>query len=83
MTLTIYAGLAFFVAIAVFLTSEWVREPGAPAPDTPGLFAIAAGLLWPVVLVAALQFALCVTVLSRGRARNRLRPSSRILDRAA
>lgn len=54
----LYLVVAAAVAMATFLLSEWVRLPGASAPDHLGLMAVAAGLLWPVLAVGLAQFAL-------------------------
>ena len=58
----LYLVVAAAVAIATFLLSEWVRLPGASAPDHLGLMAVAAGLLWPVLAVGLAQFALVSAV---------------------
>lgn len=79
----VYAVVAWTVAVGVFLAGEWVRAPGSPAPDSPGLFAIAAGVLWPLLVVAGVQWALYSAVISRLRARDRVRASARVLNRTA
>jgi hypothetical protein len=79
----VYAGVALTVTVAMFLASEWMREPGSPAPDNPGLFAVTAGLLWPILLIAVVQCALYSTVLARLRARDRHRAAARVLNRTA
>ncbi len=61
----VYALVASAVPVAVFLASEWIREPGAPAADRPGLFAVAMGFLWPLLLIAVVQCALYAAVRSR------------------
>ncbi len=53
-----YAVVSVIVAVAAFLVSEWIREPGVPAPDRPGAVAAVAGILWPVLLIGAAQWAL-------------------------
>lgn len=61
-------GIAFYVSIAgivaagAFLASEWIRLPGAPAPDHPGLLSLVAGLLWPVLAVGLAQWAMVVAL---------------------
>jgi hypothetical protein len=79
----VYALVASAVAVAVFLASERIREPGAPAADRPGLFAVAMGLLWPLLLIAVVQCALYAAVRSQTRVRVRPRTSDRVLDLAA
>jgi hypothetical protein len=53
-----YVVVAVIVATAAFLVSEWIRRPGAPAPDRLGLVALVAGLLWPVLAVGLVQWAM-------------------------
>ncbi len=60
-----YFAVAVIAAAAVFLAAEWVREPGTRAPDHPGRTALAAGLLWPIVLVGLGQCALMVAAHNR------------------
>jgi predicted transporter len=52
-----YVVAAMIVAAAAFLMSEWIRLPGAPAPDRLGLVAVLAGLLWPLLAVGLVQWA--------------------------
>jgi hypothetical protein len=56
--IVLYLLIAVMASIAAFLFSEWLRRPGAPAPDHPGLVAALAGLLWPVLAVGLAQWAL-------------------------
>lgn len=63
--LSVYAALAIVAAVAVFLAAEWLREPGVPAPDCSGRCALAAGLLWPVIILGIAQWGLIVAVQSR------------------
>jgi hypothetical protein len=65
--IAVYAVLATVVAAAAFLFSEWIREPGTPAPDRPGLTALAAGLVWPVLVIGILQCLAVAAVESRLR----------------
>jgi len=65
MLITFYATVAMAVAAAAFLFSEWVREPGGSAPNSPGAVAIAAGLLWPVLAIGLVQWLLIAAVASR------------------
>ncbi len=36
--------VAVIVAVAAFFASEWIRLPGAPAPDRLGLVALQCGI---------------------------------------
>jgi hypothetical protein len=54
--------VAVIVAVAAFFASEWIRLPGAPAPDRLGLVALSAGLLWPVLVVGLAQWAVVAAV---------------------
>jgi hypothetical protein len=47
-----YVFVAMIVAAAAFLVSEWIRLPGAAAPDRLGLVAVLAVLSWPPLAVA-------------------------------
>lgn len=60
--IAIYAALATVAAVAVHLLAEWHRDPGVPAPDRPGLCAVAAGLLWPLLVLGIAQWGLVVAV---------------------
>ena len=64
----LYAATAIVVATALFLFAESLRAPGHPAPQHPGLYAVAMGLLWPVLLVAGAQYGM-VVALGRGLSR--------------
>ncbi len=64
----LYAAIAVVCAVAASTVAEWSREPGIPAPDHPYLLAAIAGLLWPVLLVGAIQIGLWVLVRNRARA---------------
>jgi hypothetical protein len=63
-SLGIYAALAVVAAVVVFLLGEWLREPEIAAPDCVGRCAIAAGLLWPVIVVGIGQWGLIAAVQS-------------------
>lgn len=71
-----YAVVAVIVAAAAFFVSEWIRLPGAPAPDRLGLVALSAGLLWPVLAVGLAQWAM-VAALHR-KLRREAAPAIRI-----
>lgn len=77
MGMGLYAAVAIVAAVAIFLLAEWLRMPGVPAPDNPALLAIVAGLLWPVLLVGAAQWAVIAGVASRMR---RTAPAVRVVS---
>lgn len=54
--IAVYGALALIVSVAAFLLSEWARQPEVPAPRRPGVLAIIAGLLWPVVVLGLLEW---------------------------
>ena len=64
---SLYAAVAVLAAITVFLLAEWFRMPGEPAPDNPGRYAVVAGLLWPVVVLAIAQCGVVAMVAARLR----------------
>lgn len=53
----VYASVAIIVAGGLFVWAGWVRERDAPGPDQPGWTALAAGVLWPVLVLALVQLA--------------------------
>jgi hypothetical protein len=67
MSITLYGTVAIAVAVAAFLFSEWIREPGGTKPDLPGALAVVAGLLWPALAVGFIQWLLIAFVASRIR----------------
>ena len=67
MWISVYAAAAVVVAIAAVVLAGRFRTPGVPAPDNPSLYAVLAGLLWPVVLVGVAQWALIAAVAERMR----------------
>lgn len=71
-----YLAVAVITAVAAFLIAEWTRQPGARAADHPGRAAMAAGLLWPVVLVGVAQCA--VVVMAHNKWAGRALPNNRI-----
>ena len=64
-----YAGLAVLVAMAAMVAGDWLRDRGVMAPERPELTAVIAGLLWPLLLVGALQAIALVAVRRTVRAR--------------
>ncbi len=60
MFFVLYMAVAAIAAVAAFLLAESVREPGETAPDRPVrvTFAAVAGLLWPVLAIGLVQWAL-------------------------
>jgi hypothetical protein len=67
MSITLYGSVAIAFAVAAFLFSESVREPGGAKPDRPGALAVVAGLFWPVFAVGFIQWLLIALVASRIR----------------
>lgn len=65
--IALYLGVATIFAVAAFLASEWIRLPGAPAPERTGLLAIVAGLLWPVLTIGLAQWCLLAAVHRKAR----------------
>ncbi len=73
-----YLIISMIVATAAFLASEWIRLPGAPAPDHTGALAVVAGLLWPVLAIGLVQWFLLAAV--HRKLRVRVAPVARIPD---
>ncbi|MFM9034146.1 MAG: hypothetical protein ACKOQ4_07635 [Mycobacterium sp.] len=65
----VYLAVALLCAAAVFLFAEWSREPGIAAPDNPGVLALVAGLLWPILVIGIAQLAGIAAARARIRAR--------------
>ena len=53
--LGLYIATALVVGVVLFVLAEFQRVPGTPPPRYPGICAFVAGLLWPLLLVAAAQ----------------------------
>jgi hypothetical protein len=68
--IALYGIVALAVAVIALVVAEWVREPGAPAPEHPGFFAALAGLLWPAVLIGLAQWGLIAAAASPERRAN-------------
>jgi hypothetical protein len=64
----LYAATAIVVTTALFLLTEFLRAPGHAAPRHPGRYVVAAGLVWPVLLVAGAQYGL-IAALGHGLSR--------------
>lgn len=81
--IALYAGVALACAFAAFLVAEWSRVPGMPAPGHPGVLALLAGLLWPVLVIGLAQLAAivaaraCVRAVARRRVTTEQREESR------
>lgn len=54
----LYLAVAIVVAAAILIGAEWLREPGAPAPDHTRVVGLFAGLLWPVLALGVLELSL-------------------------
>lgn len=68
----LYAAAAIVVGAALFLLAEFRRAPGQPAPQHPGRYAVAAGLLWPVLVIGAAQ---CGLIVALGHGLSRTAPA--------
>jgi hypothetical protein len=64
----LYATTAIVVTTALFLLTEFLRAPGHAGPRHPGQYAVVAGLLWPVLVVAAAQYGV-IAALGHGLSR--------------
>lgn len=76
--IVVYLGVALFCAAAVFLFAEWSREPGVTAPDNPGVLAVIAGLVWPVLILGIAQLA--AVAAARARLRAATEPVARVRE---
>lgn len=54
----LYTAAALVVGAALFVFAEFNRRPDTPAPQRPGLCAIAGGFLWPVLVLGVAQLGL-------------------------
>ena len=61
----LYAATALVVGAALFVLAEFHRDSGAAGPQRPGVHAMAAGFLWPVLLIALAQCGALVVVRRR------------------
>jgi hypothetical protein len=72
--LVVYAAAAMLLAPLIFVTAEWIGHDDHP----PGLhriwYAVLAALLWPVLAVGVVQFAVI------GSARRALRPRAGLIS---
>ena len=78
-----YAAIAVLVAAASIVMAEWARDAHVAAPDRPGMTAVVAGLLWPVLAVGLVQVLAVIGVrhgLRVGRQSARHRPESRMVS---
>lgn len=58
----VYVAIAIINAAIAFLTAQWIRDRNTAAPNSPGVLAILAGLLWPITIVGAAQLLVIVAV---------------------
>lgn len=56
--LLVYLGIALTVAAAAFVVADRLWSWRYAAPDRPGQLALLAGMVWPVVLIGAVQVGL-------------------------
>ena len=61
----LYASVALVVGAALFVLAEFRRSPGTPAPRRPGMSALTAGFLWPVLLIAVVQCGVLLAIRQR------------------
>lgn len=69
-----YAAIAVLVAAIALVAAGWVRDAPVAAPDRPGVTAVFAGLLWPVVLVGVVELLAVMGLRSGLRNRAQLVP---------
>ncbi len=50
-----YAAIAVLFAASALVAAGWVRDSHVAAPDRPGVTAVVAGLLWPVVVIGVIE----------------------------
>lgn len=55
--LAAYLVIAVIVAASAFVAAEWTRDAGTPAPNYCGRLALAAGILWPVMMIGLAELA--------------------------
>lgn len=67
MWIGLYTATAAVIGVALFVLAEFQRELGAPPPRRPGVSAMAAGFLWPVLVIGVLQCVLLLAVRHRLR----------------
>lgn len=63
----VYGVVAATVVVATFIGASRMREPGIPGPDNVGLFAVLAGLLWPVTVIGVAEAAMLVAIQQSNR----------------
>jgi hypothetical protein len=51
----VYLVISMVCAVSAFVVAGWSRHEGSPAPNYCGRLALAAGLLWPVVMIGLAQ----------------------------
>lgn len=79
-----YAAIAVLVAGIALVAAAGVRDAHIAAPDRPGVTAVFAGLLWPVVVVGVIELLAVMGLRSSLRSHAQLpprhNPESRILS---
>lgn len=82
-----YAAMAIVVAATALVAAGWVRDSHVAAPDRPGVTAVCAGLLWPIVVVGVVELLAVMglrrTLRSHTQPGPRHNPESRILSASA
>jgi hypothetical protein len=58
----VYVSAALVVAPSIFVWAEWIHKDPLPQPERRWLYSLLAGLLWPLLVVGLVQFALIATI---------------------
>ncbi len=82
-----YGAMAIVVAATALVAAGWFRDVHVAAPNRPGVTAVCAGLLWPIVVVGAVELLAVMGLRSSLRSHAqfgpRHSPESRILSASA
>ena len=54
----LYFRFAVIVAMAAFVTADFIRTEDIVAPDSPAALSAAVGALWPIVIIGVTELAL-------------------------
>ena len=54
----LYFVIAVLVAMAAFVTADYIRTEDVAAPDSPATLSAVAGALWPIVVIGMTELAL-------------------------
>lgn len=61
MVLAVYAATAMLLVPMIFLTAEWVGHDNLPRGSRRLSYSVLAALMWPVLVLGAVQFAVILT----------------------